>query len=863
MNRSRSESWAFGVALVGVLLFAPAPPATAANEPDSVASMRPLSEILRDLGRGTARVVWSSRLVAGNLVAPRPDPSLPLAEQLEALLAPLGLAAVEGPAATWTVVRRDDPAALVVLRIRVTSRPSGRAVAGALVEVAPSGAEDSGHPVRATADDHGSVRLERLVPGRLTVTASPPRAGFRGDVHGEVSVLPGGSGKLDLELDELPVTSERIVVTPSRTSLLRDDAPGATDLRRDQIERLPHLGDDLFRAAAHLPGATANDFSAEVGLRGGEAREVSLRVDGLEIPKPWHLPDLQNLFGIVDSAIVDSLDLYSGGFPVEFGNAQSGVLDARTRTPSSPHLLELGISFLTARALAGGSFERGGGWLVAGRRGYLDLILEQVDAQGKLRPVYSDLFAKLERTVGRKTLVALETFGLDDHERYVSDDPGQEALEGRARGASVWLRLDTGWREHAWSRTVFGWNRRSNRRSGFTNDGISTLDDRRAADEATASQDWSWELRAGHRLKAGWIETQASADYDFDSLHSTRDPVILRGGPPIVIVRSAHLRPRGHAEGVYFADRWSPVDKFALEAGARWDRQSWTGESQVAPRVQLLWRLGARSEVRAAWGRYDQAQRLDELQVEDGVDVFHPAEEAVHRVLGFSQDLGRGGRLRIEAYEKLLSHPASRFENLFDPIQLFPSIEDDRVEVAPDRARVRGVESAWSVRPGRRTTLELSYVWSRAEDHLDGRWTPRRFDQTHAATAIFGFLPNERWSVELVATYHTGWPTTSASLALVPGPDGTPVLGVVLGPFDGERYPAYERLDARVRRSRATENGVFDFYFEVFNLLNRDNACCVDSFELVPNGTAVPELRRKLDSWLPLVPSFGLVWRRR
>jgi hypothetical protein len=342
--------------------------------------------------------------------------------------------------------------------------------------------------------------------------------------------------------------------------------------------------------------------------------------------------------------------------------------------------------------------------------------------------------------------------------------------------------------------------------------------------------------------------------------------VILRGEAPRTIALRSRLFPEGEAWGLYVANRWAPSRRFAVEVGGRFDRQSWLreggGAEQVSPRLQLLWRTGTSTELRAAWGRYSQPQRVDELQVEDGVETFNPVEVAEHRVLSLARVLPRAGSLRIEAYDKRLPRPAPRFENLFDPIELFPSLEEDRVGVEPQRARLRGVEAAWSQRPSPRTRFSAAYVWSRSEDLVKGRWTPRRFDQTHSATAIFALVPNDRWSVELVHTYHTGWPTTAATLALVPGPGGQPVLGVVLGPRNGERFPDYQRLDLRVRRSRATARGAFDLYFEAFNLLDRDNVCCVNGFELTPADGPVPALSVSHDYWLPLVPSFGVVWRR-
>jgi outer membrane receptor protein involved in Fe transport len=800
-----------------------------------------------------AQIAWSSALVEeGLLVPPPPASRASLAERLDDLLAPLALAALESPPGVWTVVRRSDPAALSALVVRLTGGASDRPLPGVELRW---GAR------RARTDADGVARFAGLPPGagelewRGQAGSTTERLGVR--------LLPGREQTLDLELPALPVMVGEIDVTPSRTELLRDERAGAFDLDREQIERLPHLGDDLLRAAARLPGAVADDYSAKLGMRGGDAREVALRIDGFAVPKPYHLPDLQNLFGLLDSSIVEGVDLYAGGFPVDLPGAQSGVLDARTRSAAGGREFELGVSFLTARAVAGGPLGRGGSWLTAARRGYLDLVLDQVDAGGTLHPSYGDLFGKLELPLGERAALAIETLAFSDRERFEGENRAEERLTGQARGASLWLRLDQEWSSRLSSRTVAGATDRMNDRSGFVHDGRSSLDETRRSDTLSLAQEWSWTL--GQQVwKWGWSGERASADYEHDSVHAILDPIVTRGGPPITTSRSISLAPSGNEGSLYLADRVLLSDRLAVELGGRWLRNSWLDGSAFDPRLQVLWRLGEGTNVRAAWGRYAQAQRIDELQVEDGVETFHPIERAEHRILSWERRFARAGSLRLEAYEKLYGRPSPRFENLFDPIELFPSVEDDRIEVVPERARVRGLEASWAVRPTRRTRLDLSYVLSKAEDLLAQGWTPRRFDQPRAVTAIAGFSPRKHWNLDLVGTWHTGWPTTAVALVFAPGPDGVDVLVPELGPLRGERFPNYLRFDLRVRRSRPTAHGSFDAYVEIFNLTDRENICCVESFDLVPSTIAgqPPGLSREYDTWLPLVPSFGFVWRR-
>jgi hypothetical protein len=849
--------------LVALLMLVLAPMRITADVATSQPSERSLEAALRDLARDPVRIVWSSQLATPEMRAPEAPTRGSLGERLDDLLWVHDLAAVEDPENLWTVVRRGDAVARCSLRVQLRPANGSGELEGFEVAI-------TGGPRSRTGRD-GEVRFGGLQPGLKEVVVARP--GGEEVARRSVRLLPGRGESLEVTVEPLPVISEEIVVSPSRTSLLRQD-PRALGLDREEIERMPNLGDDLLRAVSRLPGTAANDFSAQVGVRGGEPREVVLRIDGFEIPKPYHLPDLQNLFSLVDASIIDRLDLYAGGFPVELGRAQSGVLDAYTLSPRE-RFTELGVSFLTARALAGGGFDDGGSWLLAARRGYLDLVLESVDSGGDLEPTYGDLFAKVEKPLGKRSVISFATLLFDDEERFVEEDEPfeeEDELNGEARGGSAWLKLDRLWGSSVQARTLLGVTRRESSRSGAIDDGRSRLSDQRELTEWSLSQDWSFEPTARQRLKWGWSWRDAEATYDLDSLRVIDDPVVTRGGPPVITPLQVVLTTSGDDQSLYLAHRWAPVERFAVEVGARWERWSWLDEaglddSAVSPRLQAFFRAGPHTEVRAAWGLYHQAQRVDELLVEDGENAFFPVEEAEHQVLSVEHSFRRAGRLRVEAYRKLYPEPMVRYENLFDPIELFPSLEADRVRVEAERARVQGVEASWALSPSRRTRLTLSYVWSEAEDFVPegegrGRWVPRRFDQPHAVTALVTFLPSPKWSLELVGSWHTGWPTTPVDVALIPGPDGDPVLAPVLGPRNSERFPDYYRFDLRVRRSHQKVRSRFDFYFELFNLLDRDNRCCVDDFDLVSTGGPVPELITTYDTWLPLVPSFGIVWRR-
>jgi len=317
--------------------------------------------------------------------------------------------------------------------------------------------------------------------------------------------------------------------------------------------------------------------------------------------------------------------------------------------------------------------------------------------------------------------------------------------------------------------------------------------------------------------------------------------------------------PTGNNIGVYTADRIRLNERLSAEFGLRWDRQSYTDDSQWSPRLNVAYDFG-RSTIRAAWGLYHQPQRLIELQVEDGVDHFFPAQQAEHRIITFESDLPAIFHFRVDAYQKKLSDIRPRFENLFTVIELFPEVLPDRVRIKPDRGESRGVEFTL------RRSVEnwqwwITYSRSSVFDVEQGVSTPRSWDQPNAFMADVNYRLNDRWNLNAAWVYHTGWPTTDLTGSVLPQPDGSSIILPVVGKRNAIRHPAFHRMDLRISRFVPLRHGSFLAFFEITNLYNRQNVCCTSDFDYSENPDGSVQVDRQLDYWLPWIPSFGLNWQ--
>ena len=710
--------------------------------------------------------------------------------------------------------------------LQVAREPNGTSPLAILDEVlAPHGLRAK----RAGADTYAIVRVKSSTP------APPPER-------------PGGGAAAPLE---------EIVIAASRYSLSSDTPDVHTFFTQEQIETLPRLADDSLKAVHRLPGAASNGLSGLANMRGGEDSETLIVLDGLPLYEPFHLRLLLSPTSVLDPRILSGLDVYAGGFTARYGDRMSAVIDATSVRPAADAYYELGASLFHLSALASRRFDDGRGqWLVAGRRSNLDEVADLVDSQiGE--PSYSDAFGRVDYAFSDSTRASLRVLLANDRAE-VQNTGETEFADATYRNSYVWVTL-----EHEFSPAVGGTAIVSYTDVASTRDGeviepgrrTGTVDDERHYDVFGVKLDGTWRRRRWvHQF--GIEYRSLAADYDYASEVRFEAGYPWPDSPAQETARAADLEPSGSHVAAYVSSRVMVTDRLAAELGLRWDEQSYGADAddQWGPRVNLAWAAREDTRLRASWGRYQQFQGINELQVEDGVTEFLPAQRADHWILGVERDLPQGFGLRVEAYRKDYGSLKPRYESLFDPLSFVPELRWDRVRIAPDSARAEGIEALLTRRSPDPWNGWLSYTWSRVTDDEAGVETRRSWDQTHSVGAGLTWTSGP-WNATLAANYHTGWPTTPVSIVDMDTPQAT----IVVGARNSIRYQDYSSVDVRVSRDFELARGDLNVFAEVTNAFNQRNACCTDYSYAYLDGQLV--LEREYRHWLPLVPSVGVLWK--
>jgi outer membrane receptor protein involved in Fe transport len=656
---------------------------------------------------------------------------------------------------------------------------------------------------------------------------------------------------------------EAIVISASRYEILSELAASRFVIDQRTIQNMPDIGEDPMRVVQRLPGAAASGASAKTHFRGGEQDEIGIMLNGHGLFDPFHIRDYQSIFSAIDSRAIEGVEVFTGGFPVRFGDMMSGLVLMESLETVEPQHTEIGISvFNTSFLTAGNDADRS--WLVSARRGNLDLVINSEFGS----PSYYDVFAEYSVDVSDAATLSFNALFADDSvEVVLESDPAElEWVRSSTRNAQLWMQLDQRWTEELKSKLVLAGIMFDNRRRGSLGDPekiVATVLDDREVEQFSFRQDWTWHASPEHLMQWGIEAIYSRARYDYANSAEYFELQALFPDKPESVSFAAAVEPRGSSYSLYFSDRWRVSARTLFEWGLRWDDQTYvdnlSSDSQLSPRFSLLRQIGDKTELRLSWGRYQQSQGIGNLQIEDGITNFWPAQKADHAIVGLRYLFGDDVALRLELFEKKMHRVRPRFENLFDPLGLIPEVQPDRVRLDPSSARSRGLELSLD-RSNGPFTWWASYTLSEATDRIGGEDQYRSWHQRHAFQGGLSWS-GEKWDVALAASVHSGWPTTELSL-VEDGVDeeGEPVVVAIPGPRNESRFGTFASLDFRVSRTWQLQRGSFMAFLEVSNLTNRRNECCLD-WDLEEDAvTGEDVLERGVDYWMPLLPAVGVLW---
>lgn len=167
---------------------------------------------------------------------------------------------------------------------------------------------------------NGTFTILNVPPGTYSVLVT--MIGFTSYTHEGVVIIADQVNIIHTVLNEEATELEKIIITGQQTVDIKSSATAYEITAEDfKVRSIDNVTDALSKQ----PGVTV-DGQGNLHVRGGRSSEVQFFVDGMPVSDPFVGTNTLD----VSFASLTNIQLLSGGFDAEYGNAQSGVVNIQT-----------------------------------------------------------------------------------------------------------------------------------------------------------------------------------------------------------------------------------------------------------------------------------------------------------------------------------------------------------------------------------------------------------------------------------------------------------------------------------------------------------------------------------------------------
>jgi hypothetical protein len=609
---------------------------------------------------------------------------------------------------------------------------------------------------------------------------------------------------------------------------------------------------DVLRAVRLLPGVNArNDYSVGMNVRGGEADQNLVLLDGYPIYNPFHMG---GIFGAFVEPMVDRVDFMTGGFPARYGGRLSSVLDVSSREERRQGVHgRADLSMIATTVALGGGMQGGlSSWNVAARRTYADKMADVFYKKNSLPYHFRDAQAHATRMLPRGWRVAVTAY--DNVDDLFESSLGDATVPDAERTAYT----------INWGNRLFGATLSRVFAGRF---GDSTLFEQRLSSSrfavkmdlfegALALNNKVRDLRASGTLTSFTARHTRSVGYDVGTQRFSFD-----ANYPLLLYPSDTVNNRNATGALYVDDLWRVNDRWILQAGLRLDAVSGGGGAVLQPRVSVKHFLTPDLAITGAVGSFAQAAHslaredvpIRALDFWTGSSRAAPMSRAWHYVAGVERWLSRSRALRVETFYK---HYGSLVEQ--NPYS-DPGLAGDEF------LAVRGSSFGGDLMlrqfgsSGFAGWLAYSFALSARTDAIGRRFRPGQ-DRRHDVNFVGNWI-GRRYTLSTRMNLATGTPYTRVATDYERpgydpfGPDltvrdGLPVF--LVDERNAERLPISHRVDLSLIRNGDNRGVSWSPFLSIMNVYNAKNV-----FAYIFNYSERPPQRVGLQQF-PVFPTIGV-----
>jgi outer membrane receptor protein involved in Fe transport len=198
----------------------------------------------------------------------------------------------------------------------VVDKSNGEPLTGVNVVIAALG-------MGTASDADGYFFINNVPPGNYTVEFS--YIGYQAVEYQNIAVTVDHTTEITLEMQSQAIEGEVVTVVAERPLILKDETSQRAVIQGEQIiDKLPV---STLQDVLSLQAGVTRDEDGSIHIRGGRLDEVAYLIDGTYVRNPFD----NSLGGNVDVQAIQEMEVISGTFNAEYGNALSGVVNIITK----------------------------------------------------------------------------------------------------------------------------------------------------------------------------------------------------------------------------------------------------------------------------------------------------------------------------------------------------------------------------------------------------------------------------------------------------------------------------------------------------------------------------------------------------
>ena len=587
----------------------------------------------------------------------------------------------------------------------------------------------------------------------------------------------------DQEIEVIEVTSRRNQANSEMTE------------QTEQLMGVAGIGNDPLSAVYSLPGIVyAGGDTGSPAVRGSSPEDNAFYIDDMPAGYIFHL------FGdsIFNENLIQDFTLHPAAFGSEYGNATGGVFDVQLRDPRQQDITTtVDLSMLKSGVMVEGETFEDQAFYVSYRRSQIHLFLpEGEEDEGYTifkAPISEDYQGKYQWLIGDAHKLTLSASGASDTGGV---NISEKSEEGRIDPDSVGdFKVTTKFDSQSLSWQYYGDEEKIMQLvAGHT---VNTVDQIFGKGQFIKVDEESYNVRFSsqitwldnHKLGFGFDYSKSDVDYSFDMIpyYCTENDADCNKNKGDRIQDVANLTNEDIA--VYVHDIWQLNDAWQLTIGLRAERNDYTDQDFVHPRLALDWFATDDLTFKAKAGTYSRFPDIDTALNKLGNPKIK-SPQATHYSLGVDYDLNGIWFTSLDIYHKELTKlPRSVDENT--------PIADVDVHYTNDTSGdAQGVE--WLVRHERHNGwfgwASLSWSQSQRTDDLTNVTADYYLDTPMVANVVVNYELDERWDFGLRFTLRSGAKYTPI-VGLRENPDYDDHFLPVYGELNAKTLPVYHRLD--------------------------------------------------------------------